>query len=200
VLLSGGKAPSPWPLYAPNVWQVYAVGHWDQKDLSGVGAVAPVMPGIRDGMTTGAAEFGFKVHLGPVLVAGNGYFGQNTGNVYGNILQLQLPNQPDVSGMGGWGQLGVELGAGFSLWAFGGIDMVDDAQAQAARFSRKQNLQVSGMLAYVEGPIVLGLEYLYLSTDGYQYATMVVPPATTPAVTTTNATGSQMALTLAYLF
>jgi hypothetical protein len=198
VLLSGGKAPSPWPLYAPNVWQIYAVGHWDQKDLSGVGAAA--QPGFRDGMTTGVGEFGFKLHVGPLLIAANGYVGQNSGNVYGNILQLQLPNLPDVMGYGGWGQIGVELGAGFSLWAFGGMDKVDEAKAQLARFTRTQNLQVSGMLAYVEGPIVIGLEYLYLSTDGLSYATMIVPPATAPAVTPTSATGSQMALTLAYNF
>jgi hypothetical protein len=196
VLLSGGKAPSPWPLYAPNVWQVYAVGHWDQKDLSGVGATA-VAP-ARDSMTTAVGEFGFKVHVGPVVVAANGYAGQNSGNVYGNILQLQLPNMPDVSGFGGWGQLGVELASNLSVWAFGGMDKVDQAQAQAAGLTRVQNVQLSGMLSYVEGPLVLALEYLYISTDNL-VTTPAVPPAV-PLVTKVNGVGNQISLTLAYNF
>lgn len=205
VLLSGGKAPSPWPLYAPNVWQVYLVGHWDMKDLSGLNAAAaPMMTAAgfvtpRDTMTTFAAEGGFKLHLGPVVIAANGYTGQNTGNVYGNILQLQLPNMPDVTGFGGWGQIGVELGTNFSLWAFGGLDKVDRQQAQTAGFTRIQNLQLSGMLAYVEGPLVIGVEYLYISTDNLQ-TQMPVAPMTPPLVTVATATGSQMSLTLTYNF
>lgn len=198
VLLSGGKAPSPWPLYAPNVWQIYAVGHWDQKDLSGVGSVAAAP--YRDGMTTGVGEFGFKLHVGPVLLAANGYAGQNSGNVYGNILQMQLPSLPDVSGFGGWGQIGFDFGSGLSLWAFGGMDKVDRAQAESARFSRAQNVQLAGMFAYVEGPIILALEYLYVSTVGLAYATAPVPPATVPAVTETTTTGNQIAFTVAYNF
>jgi hypothetical protein len=114
-----------------------------------------------DIVTTAVAEFGFKVHVGPVLVAGNGYTGQNSGNVYGNILQLQLPNMPDVHGLGGWGQLGVELGPQFSVWGFFGIDTVNKMKAQLAGLTRIQNMQLSGMLAYVEGTLILGLEYLY---------------------------------------
>jgi hypothetical protein len=197
VLLSGGKAPSPWPLYAPNVWQVYLVGHWDQKDLSGVGATA-VAP-ARDGMTTAVGEFGFKLHVGPLLVAANGYAGQNSGNVYGNILQFQLPNMPDVSGFGGWGQIGIELGSNLSLWAFGGMDKVDQAQAQLAGLTRVQNVQLSGMFSYVEGPLILALEYLYIATDSIAVM-MPVAPATVGTVTKTTATGSQIALTLAYMF
>jgi len=203
VMLSGGKAPSPWPLYAPNVWQIYAVGHWDQKDLSGIGATAPVpAPGAvaaRDTMTTAVGEFGFKLHVGPVLVAANGYAGQNSGNVYGNILQLQLPNMPDVSGLGGWGQLGVELTSHLSLWAFGGIDKVDQEQARLAGLTRVQNVQISGMFSYVEGPLIIALEYLYISTDNL-VTTPAVAPAVAPTVSKVNADGSQIALTLAYMF
>jgi hypothetical protein len=194
LLLSGGKAPSPWPLYAPNVWQVYVVGHWDQKDLSGVGATA-VAP-YRDGMTTAVGEFGFKVHVGPVLVAANGYLGQNSGNVYGNILQLQLPSMPDVHGLGGWGQLGIALGPSFSVWGFFGIDTVDRAQAEKAQLTRVHNMQLSGMLAYIDGPVVLGLEYLYVATGSIVPAT-VTPPMASSVKTLT---GSQIALTLAYNF
>jgi hypothetical protein len=197
VMLSGGKAESPWPLYAPNVWQVYLVGHWDQKDLSGVGftATAPA----RDGMTTAVGEFGFKLRLGPVLVAANGYAGQNSGNVYGNILQLQLPNMPDVSGFGGWGQLGLSFTSNLSLWGFFGVDKPDRAQAERAVLARVRNMQIAGMFAYVEGPLIIALEYLYISTDSLTFM-MAVPPAPAPPAIQSTATGSQIALTLSYSF
>ncbi|HKU42548.1 MAG TPA: hypothetical protein VJR89_30530, partial [Polyangiales bacterium] len=103
LVLSGGRAESPWPYYAPNVWQVYVVGHWDLKDLSGVGNESFM---ARDTMTTLVLEGGFKLKLGPVLIAGNAWTGTNGGNVYANLLQMQLPDKPDVSGFGVWGQLG----------------------------------------------------------------------------------------------
>ncbi|HKU40512.1 MAG TPA: hypothetical protein VJR89_20270 [Polyangiales bacterium] len=192
VLLSGGKAESPWLLYAPNVWQVYAVGHWDRKDVSGVGNVAP--PGILDVLDTLVAEVGFKLKLGPVLVAGNGWIGKNSGNVYGNLLQMQQVNYGDVSGMGGWGQLGFSISRLFSVWAFGGIDKPNFDDLVAARLTRVQNIQLSGMFAYTEGPLVIGLEYLYIQTKSNDYTSM-------PGfVTTTGASGSQIATTLAYSF
>lgn len=206
VMLSGGKAPSPWPLYAPNVWQVYVVGHWDQKDLSGIGNVAPTAfpPGfmgtLRDSMDTIVVEAGFKVRLGPILVAGNGWTGKNSGNVFGNLLQLQLPNQRDVNGFGAWGQLGFSFTPEISLWAFGGMDKPDRGEAQAAGFTRVQNLQLAGMLAYVEGPIVIGLEYLYLSTDNLQTMPAPMGVMAPPTVQVVNATGNQFALTLSYTF
>ncbi len=206
VMLSGGKAESPWPLYAPNVWQVYVVGHWDRKDLSGIGGVAMApMVGVappRDSMDTLVVEGGFKLKLGPVLVAGNGWAGKNSGNVYGNLLQMQAASAPDVSGFGGWGQIGFSFTRELSLWAFGGIDKPDREQAQAAGLSRVQNLQVAGMLAYVEGPLVLGLEYLYISTDSLM-ATAVPPgspPGTVLQPTVVTADGNQIALTAMYMF
>jgi hypothetical protein len=198
VLLSGGKAESPWPLYAPNVWQVYLVGHWDQKDLSGVGFVAPM--GIRDAMDTLAAELGFKLKLGPVLLAGNGWIGKNTGNIYGNLLQMQPVSMGDVGGMGGWGQLGFSFSKLFSIWAFGGFDRPNRADATLAKLTRVQNLQVSGMLAYTEGPLIIALEYLYLSTDNQTYAP-VMPPAPEPSIAVVRTdTGSQIAVTMSYSF
>ena len=208
LMLSGGKAPSPWPLYAPNVWQVYVVGHWDQKDVSGIGATAPTAlpPGtpfngvLRDSMDTLVFEGGFQLRLGPILGAANGWAGKNSGNVYGNLLQMQLPSAPDVSGMGGWGQLGFSFTPEISLWMFGGVDKPNRDEAQRAGFTRVQNLQLAGMLAYVEGPIVIGLEYLYISTDSL--VTMQPPPGVMapPTVSVQTADGNQVALTLGYSF
>ena len=46
-------------------------------------------------MVTYAVQGGFKVQLGPVLVAANGWFGRNTGNVFGN-LSMNLNNGNDT--------------------------------------------------------------------------------------------------------
>jgi hypothetical protein len=200
VMLSGGKAASPWPYYAPNIWQAFVVGHYDVKDLSGVGSDAP--PGVEDAMSTYAVEAGFKVNFAPVLIAGNFWLGKNTGNIYGNLIQMQLPGAADVSGLGGWAQIGFSFTPELSLWAFGGIDKPNEDEAQAVGFTRLQNVQLAGMLAYVQGPIVLGLEYLNIATESVVAPAMPMSP--------TNPTGSlavvdtlrmnQIAATLMYNF
>ena len=198
VLFSGGREPSPFPHYAPTVWQFHVVGHWDQKDLSGVGNVAP--PTFRDSMTTYAIEAGGKLKLGPVLIAANGWYGQNAGGVYGHLFQMQLPDKPDVTGFGVWGQLGVCLTPEFSLWVFGGIDRPNETEAILAGFTRLQNIQLCGMLAYVEGPLVITLEWFNVATKTYIPAMMAT--ATTPATVAQTPTfrGNQPSVTLAYMF
>jgi hypothetical protein len=198
LLFSGGKEESPFPHYAPTVWQFHIVGHWDQKDLSGVGNVAP--PNLRDSMTTYAIEVGAKLKFGPLLVAANGWYGQNTGGVYGHMFQMQLPDKPDVTGFGAWAQVGFSLSHEFSLWAFGGIDRPNRAEAIAAGFTRLQNIQLCGMLAYTEGPIVITLEWFNVATTNYVAGTTATAtmPATAPQELTFR--GNQPSVTLAYMF
>jgi hypothetical protein len=198
LLFSGAAEPSPFPHYAPTAWQVHLVGHWDQKDVSGVGAVAPA--GLRDSLTTYAIEAGGKLKLGPVLIAANGWYGQNAGGIYGHMFQMQLPDRPDVTGFGVWGQLGVSLSSKFSLWAFGGIDRPNRAEAIAAGFIRLQNIQLAGMLAYVDGPLVMTLEWFHAATTNYVPGTMATAtmPATLPREPTLH--GNQPSFTIAYMF
>ncbi|HET6332454.1 MAG TPA: hypothetical protein VFG30_04545 [Polyangiales bacterium] len=66
-------------------------------------------------MTTYAVEVGGKLKLGPVLVAANGWYGQNAGGVYGHMFQMQLPDKPDVTGFGVWGQVALSLSRQFSV-------------------------------------------------------------------------------------
>jgi hypothetical protein len=180
VMAFGGVAESPLPFYLPTKWHAYIVGHWDIKDLSGVGnATTPVAP-LRDSMATYVVQGGFKVQLGPVLVAANGWYGRNTGNVFGNIFQMQDLNRPDIDGFGGWGQLGLGVTKHFSLWVFGGIDHPDEAMVKAALptvagITRLQNIQAAGQLAYTEGPIQIGLEVLYVATKNYIPPSMAMP-------------------------
>jgi hypothetical protein len=187
-LLSSGKAPSPWPFYAPNVWMIYFVAHWDQKDLSGVGATAA--GGMRDTMHTLVGQVGAKATLGPVLVAANGWYGKNTGGVYGHVIQMQTPNGPDVSGFGAWGQVGVSATKELSFWMFGGIDQPNEAEAKAASFSRLQNVQIAGQVAYKDGPYALAFQLLHIRTKNYAAAT----------ASTATLAGNQPMVTAVYFF
>jgi hypothetical protein len=190
VVFSSGKTPSPWPYYPASDFTVYAVGHWDQKDLSGVGATAP----SRDTMTTLIGDLGFKVSVGPLIVAGNAWYGNNAGGVYGNMLQMQAPSAPDVSGFGAWGQLGLNVTKEISLWAFGGIDRPKEAEAIAANFTRLQNVQAAGQIAYKDGPYAVGLELLHIWTKNY------APATPTTLASTTTLQGNQPMATVDYFF
>jgi hypothetical protein len=193
VVFSSGKKPSPWPYYPASDVTIYAIGHWDQKDLSGVGANGA----NRDTLTTLIGDLGFKVSLGPVIVAGNAWYGKNGGGVYGNMLQLQapnVPNVPDVSGFGAWGQVGVSLTKEISVWAFGGIDQPNESQAISAGFTRLQNVQAAAQIAYKEGPFAIGLEWLHIWTKNYAPATAMT------AASTTTLEGNQPMFTVNYFF
>lgn len=188
LILSSGKAPSPWPFYPPNVWMIYLVGHWDQKDLSGVGARAA--GSARDTMQTVVGALGMKATLGPLIVAANGWYGKNAGGVYGHVIQMQMPSAPDVTGFGAWGQVGVSASKELSFWVFGGIDQPNEADAKAASLSRLQNVQVAGQVAYKDGPYALTLQLLHVRTKNHAAATD----------TTTTLQGNQPSLTAVYFF
>jgi hypothetical protein len=188
LMLSGGKAPSPWPYYAPNVWQLYAVGHWDVKDLSGLGYKLDK----DDTLTTLVGEVGFKLHLGPILLAANGYYGKNSANVFGNLVQFQAPQlgAKDVNAFGAWAQIGFNITEKLSIWAFGGIDKPKTAEAQAAGFTRMQNLQFNAMIAWSDGPVILAAELFAVATDVW----------IREANTTITNRGIQPSMTLVYNF
>ena len=189
VLFSGPLTESIWPHYAPTVWQAHLVAHWDVKDLSGVNATA--MPGTRDSLTTYAIEMGGKYKFGRVQLAVNGWYGQNTGSLLGNIFQIQTPDKPDVRGFGVWSQLGVMLPLGLSAWGFAGIDRPNRDMALAAQLARLQNIQLALMVAYVNGPLTATLEWMHIRT--------VTPAPGMPMATVTNY-ANQPSFTIAYAF
>jgi hypothetical protein len=201
-LLSSGKTESPWaPYYANNDWQVYLVGHWDQKSLGGVGPSLPAQnaagTALRNTLQTYVGELGFKVKAGPVLVAGNGWYGMNSGGVFGNLLQMQLPTVAaeghDVSGFGAWGQLGVNITKELAVWGFGGIDQPNQDDARAAGFSRLRNIQVAGMVSYRDGPYAIAAEFLHIWTD------TAAPTMADPKAVAT-AEGNQPSASVIYFF
>lgn len=172
IMAFGGMAENPLPFYLPVKWLAYITAHWDRKDLSGVGTDAlPPTTGVlyRNSMDTFVTQAGFKTQLGPLLIAANGWYGKNAGNVFGHIFQMQNLNGPDVTGFGGWGQLGLGVTKNLSLWGFGGIDQPDETQVrnagatlQVAGVTMLRNVQIMGQIAYTDGPVQVGLEVMYV--------------------------------------
>lgn len=191
IVFASGKTPGPWQYYQANDFMIFAIGHWDVKDLSGVGANAATG---RDTMTTLIGDLGFKVSLGPAIIAGNGWYGKNSGGVYGNLLQMQPPSAPDVTGFGAWGQLGLMLTKEISVWAFSGIDKPNEDQAIAAGFSRLQNVQAAGQVMYKDGSFGVAFEWLHIWTKSY------VPPTMMTAASTSTLEGNQPMATVDYFF
>lgn len=165
LMLSGPPKPSPFPMYAPNAWQVYVVGVWDQKDASGFGAKAAMG---NDTLSTTIVEGGFKVGLGPVLLAGNAWYGKNAGSAFGHIFTMQHPSAGDITGFGAWGQIGFNLTPELALWWFTGIDKPNEADIRKTSVTGAgyiQNIQMVAQLSYVVGPLAFSLEYMRIMSD-----------------------------------
>jgi hypothetical protein len=144
----GGK------LGGAGTWSTYLVGHFDQKDLSGPGASTP-----NDKLIGSAGEAGIKFQIGPVLLQGNGYYGQGIGQQFGMITQFGR-----IHGVGGWGQIGYDITQNWGIFGFYGIDNpvnndVVNNPLDPAR--RMKNQIVAGMLRWKSGPLAFGFEYIY---------------------------------------
>ncbi|HET8936908.1 MAG TPA: hypothetical protein VFN67_25870 [Polyangiales bacterium] len=195
LMLSGPPKASPFPMYAPNAWQVHLVGVWDQKDASGLGAELPAGTGLQDKLTTAIVSAGFKASLGPVLIAGHGWYGKNAGSLFGHIFAMQHPAAGDINGFGGWGQVGVSLTPQLALWAFGGIDKPKEADIRKTiGGGYVQNIQLVGMASFVAGPLAFSLEYMRIMSDLASVNPM------TGAQTLTSGTANQISLTGAFFF
>lgn len=214
VMVSSGKNASAWPLYPVNDWLAFLAFHYDTKDLTGPGAVNG--PGQEDKLTTFAIQGGFKSnHVPNLTLAVNGWYGQNAGNLLGHNVQIgpvaqSGVGQPlaSVSGYGLWGQVGYAFGGGpFSLWGFMGVDNPDWEDAAWAfgagpggTPARVRNVNTAAMLAWRDGPVVLGLEWLHSFTTYGSY-TALGPGGTAPARVNTFARNSnQYMLTADYFF
>jgi hypothetical protein len=142
----GGKAGDQ------GTWSTYIVGHYDQKDLTGPGAVGP-----NDKLTGSVVEIGAKLQIGPFLFQGNGYTGHNIGNEFSTINQFGK-----IADKGGWAQVGFDITPIWSVFLFGGIDDPKNADVLAAvgAAGRMKNEMLATMLRWKCGPLAFGLEYL----------------------------------------
>jgi len=211
VMVSSGKNTSPWPLYPVADWLAFLAFHYDVKDLTGPGATNGV--GQEDKLSTFAVQGGVKLNMIPSLtLAVNGWYGQNAGNLLGHNVQIgpvaqSAANQDlaNVSGYGVWGQVGFALGGPFSVWAFMGVDNPDWEDAAwafggttPATAARVRNVNSAAMLAWRDGPVVIGLEWLHSFTT-YGYGTPGAGTAPT-RVTTFARNANQYMLTADYFF
>ncbi|GAO02484.1 hypothetical protein [Anaeromyxobacter sp. PSR-1] len=138
-------------------YSAFLVGHYDRKDLSGVGATAP-----EDGVDGWAAELGGKVSAGPLQLAANGWTGRAVGQLFGAIVQFG-----DIQGWGAWAQAGWSFTDTVSAHLFAGMDDPDDADVREAGATRLRNVSIGALAKYCEGPYTLGLEY-------YRYETKAI--------------------------
>jgi hypothetical protein len=141
-------------------WSAYAVGHIDQKDLSGVGREFPTTE--EDELTGTAFEVGGSIAPGAFTVQGNTYWARAIGQQFGHITQFG-----DITGWGGWAQVGYAFNPRWSAWAFYGLADPDDEDVRTAIIgdARLQNQSASAMLRYTLGTYALGLEWLHSTTD-----------------------------------
>ncbi len=138
-------------------WKMYIVGHWDQKDLKGVGEVVPNPP-IDDSITGTAFEVGAKFTPGNWLIHGNIYYGQGIGQQFGAITQFG-----DIASWGGWVQIGYNFTENWSLYGFYGMEDPDneDVLTWVGENGRMENTMFNLHLRYAIGPYWFGIEYLH---------------------------------------
>jgi hypothetical protein len=140
-------------------WGAYVVGHYDRKDLTGVG-----IEGDDDHLNGTAIGAGARIAPGPLTLHGGGYWGRAIGQQFGNLLQFG-----DLAGWGGWAQAGYAFHPNWSAWLFAGLDDVNDDDVrsellQAPGDARTKNDLFSAMLRYNNGPYGVALEWLHADT------------------------------------
>ena len=91
-------------------FKAYVVGHYDKKDLSGVGSQNNI------NLTGTAFEVGASYNVDGFLIHGNLYSGKNIGQQFGEMTQIQTVNK-DLSSVGFWLQAGYNFTKGWGAFA-----------------------------------------------------------------------------------
>ncbi len=174
--------------FSPNAaWSAYIVGHYDSKNLAGVNGLNPGPGPKHDTLSGKAYEAGYKFDVAKFMLQGNVYYGRAIGQQFGNLTQFG-----DISGWGGWMQVGYNFTDRFSAFAFYGVDNPNDNDVRqwVSAGGRLKNWQSDVMFRYKIGPYALGLEWLHAQLDSYS-------AITSPVMTTD---GNQIALSVMYSF
>jgi hypothetical protein len=165
---------------AGGAWKIYAAGHWDSKDLSGVGDIVPTAHPKT--LTGTAAELGGSYTIGGFLIHGNVYTGKAIGQQFGAITQFG-----DIKDTGGWLQLGYHIDKRWSVYGFYGMANPNDKEVLdwVGPTGRAKNQQAVGMIEWSLGQYRLGLEYLHDKLT---------------LVNNTDLTGNEVAFSAMYVF
>ncbi len=141
-----------------NPWSFYVVGHWDDKDLTGVNDVNPTgTKGVKS-LTGTAAEIGGSYKVGGFLIHGNLYTSKAAGQQFTDITQFG-----DIKDTGGWLQLGYDIDQRWSIFGFYGMTDAnkDDVLKWVGTTGRTKNNMETVMVQWSLGQYQLGLEWLH---------------------------------------
>lgn len=135
-----------------KTWGTYVVGHYDNKDLSGAGAEA-----ADDSLDGTAIEFGANYKTGAFSIKGNAYYGTAIGQQFAHITQFG-----DITGWGGWVQLGYDFTPRWTGYLFYGMDDPDDDDVFAAvgNSGRTQNTMAVASVMYNLSRYGFNLEWM----------------------------------------
>ncbi len=136
-------------------WGAYLAGHYDRKDLDGVG-----VEDVADDLDSWAGVFGARFASGPVTLHGNAWLGQAMGHHFAHIVQFR-----DVRGWGAWAQAGLNITDTWSVWAFAGTDDPDDEDEDGVPLERQRSIQLMPMIRWQANQLAFGLEWLHSRTD-----------------------------------
>jgi hypothetical protein len=142
---------------AGNAWKLYVVGHYDEKDLQGVGGSYPAQHGDNS-LNGSAAELGGSYKIGSFLIHGNVYTSKADGQNFTDLTQFG-----DIKDVGGWLQLGYDLTKRWRVFAFYGAENANrnDVLEWVGTAGRVKNQQAVGMLQWSLGQYQVGLEWLH---------------------------------------
>jgi hypothetical protein len=138
-------------------WSAYLVGHYDRKDLDGIGVDSL---GERELEGLGV-QAGGSVARGPVTFKGNAYWGRALGQQFAQLGQFG-----DIAGWGAWAQGQLRVSDHWDLSVFVGQDdpRDEDVVREVAGAGRLRNRTTAAMARFTIGTYALGLEALHART------------------------------------
>jgi hypothetical protein len=141
-------------------WSLTAGVHADRKRAPRRTDEAAVAP------SGWAAAASGRVAPGRFVLRAGGYTGRATGHLATHVSQLE-----DVGGWGGWGQLGIDLNAGWGARFFVGMDAPDEADILALDSGILENRTASFEVRHEPGPWGVAFEWQHTRTEWWHSAT-----------------------------
>jgi hypothetical protein len=148
---------------ASRDYRLFVSGHYGQAHRAGFGVDEAA--GRPNDIDIIAGQVGGRAIIGPVVVQAMAYTGKNLAPFVANLVQFQNDDRGNVHEWGAWGQLGFNFTPQLSVWAFAGTSDPNDTDIRNAGLTRLQNRTYSGMLRYLEGGFMIGLEWLHWVTN-----------------------------------
>lgn len=174
-------------------YMVWLAGHWNRIDKNGAGVASETFAnGVSSDQDVLVGNVGTKIVVGPLTVAGTGYYGKNVGTLIGDFLQFTTGTTGDVHSYGAWGQAGFNFTKELSVWGFIGVEAPNRQEAIDAKFTKLQQVTSSALLQYRDGGYAVGFEWVHMHTT--------TNAANTPAGYDNVVDGNQYIISANYFF